>query len=255
MFYVKHRGWGIGKTARHLGYYHTTIGRWLRRYTQHGEEGLKDRSRIPRHIPGRTDDDVKELILSLREQTGYCHQHIRTILKRDFGIEIGETTVYRLLKKEGLVKKRKKRWKADYLSLPEIGAAGDLIQADVKILVNYSIPFKKAWFQYVFLDAHSRYLVSEVEREHNSHTAYQCFLKARKRLPIQEIILIQTDNGPVIRTISEQCLSRMEMERMSLAEVREEIRAYEEEYNHFKPNIALKGLTPAEVIQKGSLPV
>ena len=78
-----------------------TFYNWWNRYRRHGLEGLKPRARTP-HTVHRTPPETVEKILTLRRDKGWCPILIEGYLRRVESIEIGDTTIYRLLKQAGL---------------------------------------------------------------------------------------------------------------------------------------------------------
>jgi transposase InsO family protein len=60
--------------------------KWLKRYEQEGERGLKDRSKRPKHIHKQTDEEMATKVLEIREQTGWGGRKIARVLQ-DQGYE------------------------------------------------------------------------------------------------------------------------------------------------------------------------
>ena len=54
--------------CRRFGVSAPTAYKWLRRYRLHGEAGLTDLSRRPRHSPGRTPAEVERAVLEVRDR-------------------------------------------------------------------------------------------------------------------------------------------------------------------------------------------
>ena len=59
---------GVAQTCRHFGLSRKTFYKWRARYRTHGEAGLCDRPRVPRHSPHATPRLVISKILYLRER-------------------------------------------------------------------------------------------------------------------------------------------------------------------------------------------
>jgi transposase InsO family protein len=78
-----------------------TFYNWLNRYRLDGLEGLGPRPRIP-HTVHRTPPETVEKILALRREKGRCPILIEGYLRRVESIEIGHTTIHRLLRQAGL---------------------------------------------------------------------------------------------------------------------------------------------------------
>ena len=126
-----------------------TFYNWWNRYRQHGVEGLDARPRTP-HIIHRTPPQLREKILRLRQEKGWCPILIEGYLRRAESIEIGHTTIHRLLKQAGLNnplqtprrQRSYKRWQRKH--------PNSLWQCDLKVV--------GAKWLITILDDHSRYI-------------------------------------------------------------------------------------------------
>jgi putative transposase len=83
--------------------------KWINRFIQHGEEGLKDLSRTPLSSPTKTSEEIEQLITSIRIQyPTWGPKKIRAELKnecKDIIIPC-EATIGNILQKHGLSKTR-----------------------------------------------------------------------------------------------------------------------------------------------------
>src|SRR5260370_11168687 len=92
---------------------HETGYLWLRRYRQAGAAGLSEHSRAAHRHSNQTPEDLEQLVLELRQaHMRWGPGKLKWVLERD---EPGRTwpaasTIGALLKREGLVVARKKRW-------------------------------------------------------------------------------------------------------------------------------------------------
>jgi transposase len=78
-----------------------TFYNWWNRYRLGGLEALNPMPRIP-HTIHRTPPEAVEKILALRREKGWCPILIEGYLRRVESIQIGHTTIHRLLKQAGL---------------------------------------------------------------------------------------------------------------------------------------------------------
>ncbi len=64
---------GINKSAlcRRFGISRKTGLKWVRRYRETGDKGLIDQSRKPHHSPNKTNHEMEQHILTLRDDTGW----------------------------------------------------------------------------------------------------------------------------------------------------------------------------------------
>lgn len=66
----------LRETARKLGIARNTVGKWVRRYQQEGEQGLRDRPKCPKHSPRQTPADVEHKVLALHHERGWGRRRI-----------------------------------------------------------------------------------------------------------------------------------------------------------------------------------
>jgi transposase InsO family protein len=89
-----------------------TVYKWLNRYEQQGAHGLYERSRRPKYHPSQTDKSIIDMIITQKlKKTTHGPKKIIARLK-DLHPHIqwpASSTAGDILKKHGLVKKRKKR--------------------------------------------------------------------------------------------------------------------------------------------------
>ncbi|MEE9191932.1 MAG: helix-turn-helix domain-containing protein [Candidatus Aerophobetes bacterium] len=80
----------IRKTAKLWGTSRLVVRKWMRRYHQSGEKGLKDVSRRPKRCPWRTPLPIEEKVLTMRKEKGYGRRRIAWFLLREEKIEISQ---------------------------------------------------------------------------------------------------------------------------------------------------------------------
>ncbi len=147
----------VAKTCRYYGISRNAYYKWFRRYEEFGEEGLRDRSRRPHHMPQATHTEVVGKILYLRQSYHFGPQKISMYLKRYHEVEISTSGVWRILKRLGLNrlpasqrhKPHERRWKRYEKPLP-----GHRVQMDVKFvtpLASAKAP-KKRYYQFTAID-------------------------------------------------------------------------------------------------------
>jgi len=109
--------------------------RWKAIYERQGEEGLKHRKPIAKDHPRRVPEQVVERVLELRTKYHLGQQRIVWYLERYHGIRIGQSSVHRILIRNGL---RKLPAKAGRRALHTRRYAkrvpGHHIQMDVKVV-------------------------------------------------------------------------------------------------------------------------
>ena len=79
--------------------------KWLRRYQEVGSFAeLEEQSRRPQKSPGRIEEGIEKRVIQLRQATGWGAKKLQKVLQRDEGIQIGRTTVNRILARNGLLR-------------------------------------------------------------------------------------------------------------------------------------------------------
>lgn len=142
------RGFGI---SRKTGY------KWMRRYVEEGEAGLKDRSRRPKGSPSRSSREVEEAVVELRgKHPAWGGRKIHDRLKaRGMNWVPAASTVTGILRRQGLMdgeeSRRHKAWQRF-----EAEAPNDLWQMDFK--GHFQIAHGRC-HPLTILDDHSRYSI------------------------------------------------------------------------------------------------
>jgi transposase InsO family protein len=109
-----------------LGVSSKTVQKWLRRYEQHGPEGLRDRSSRPRRCPTATDEVVRIAVVALRRQR-------LTLVNIATQLGLSRATVARIAKRAGLNRLSHLQAAPVYRRY-ERAEAGELLHLDVKKL-------------------------------------------------------------------------------------------------------------------------
>ena len=261
---------------------------WLRRYRAAGVAGLVERSRAAQRHANQTPEEIERVVLELRQaHMRWGPRKLKHILERE---EPGRrwpaaSTIGALLKREGLVVARKKRWRTAPYTEPLAHAeeANRVWCADFK-----------GWFRtgdgeriepLTISDAHSRYLLRCQAVEKTDTARVQAIFEAAFRAyGMPEAI--RTDNGAPFASRALAGLSRLAVWWIKLGIVPERIAAghpeqngrhermhrtlkqeaaqppaanrrqqqqaldqFREQYNQVRPHEALQMRTPASVYQ------
>jgi putative transposase len=206
---------------------------WLRRYRQAGLEGLVELSRAAHRHHNQTPEDIEQMVVELRQaHMRWGPRKLKWILGRD---EPGRkwpaaSTIGAMLKREGLVVRRKKRLRTPPYTDP-------LAHADGPNRV-WCADFK-GWFRtgdgqrvdpLTISDAHSRYLLRCQAVEKTDTARVQAIFEAAFReygLPQA----IRTDNGPPFASRAVVGLSRLAVWWIKLGITPERIAAGHPEQN------------------------
>ncbi len=124
-------GMGIRAVARHLGYTHGAVRRWISRAKEAPTYGktIRTRSSRPHSHPRQLDDETVLAILRYREKYKRCAQVLHYLLERD-GYKVSLSSVKRTLKRHN--RSRYSKWKKwhSYPPRPLPGKPGILVQMD-----------------------------------------------------------------------------------------------------------------------------
>ena len=193
---------GIKPTARHFGIARNTVRDWLRRFETEGNKGLEDKRKGPNNIPHKTSKEEEKKVLEARNQAP-CYGARR--LKYFFNLNCSIGAIHRILKDNGLIKKRKKKYqkKNDLREYKAAYKSFTHLQMDLKHLrdmPNYWGQIKKfnlPSFQYTIRDVKSGMLFlgfSSELSELNARTMID-YVLTRLKAQMPDKIIVQTDNG------------------------------------------------------------
>jgi transposase InsO family protein len=211
---VREQGWAIAHAAKAQGVSRQCAHRWVKRFDEHGKDGLYDRSSRPHHCPRQTSPEVEERVLACRREERRGQDWI--------GPELGVSprTVSRILRRNGVPYLRE----CDPLTGEVIRASkttavryecdrpGELVHVDVKKVGK--IPDGGGWrahgrseqvrgrgigYEYVhsMVDDHCRLAYSEILPDEKGPTCAGFILRAAEYFAghgITQIERVITDN-------------------------------------------------------------
>ena len=169
-----------------------SLERWLAQCRKHGDWSLEPKSTEPKTQPNETPIWIKERVIEVRRKTKKCAKKIHWQLEKE-GIEIHERTIGKILKKENLVRKYRKK-KIVYKYIKSQRKPGELIEIDVKYVPGRVA--NKRYYQFTAIDTSSRWRYLEVyEEQTNYHSVL--FLREVIRRFEHPILAVKTDNGMI----------------------------------------------------------
>jgi transposase len=180
----------VSEACRYYGVPRSSYYYWHKRWVESDKKlvSLYDQPKTPHSHPATINGAKKELILRVRKDTGYGKLTLSCVLKRDYGMKISPFGINNVLKREGLLKKVKKKKRehklSDYIYYP-----GEKLQLDVK-------HWRRVAYQYDIIDCATRI---KYKRLYDNFTPEHTvdFLKRAERFfaPAFRIVTVQTDNG------------------------------------------------------------
>lgn len=126
---------GISAAAREFKTTRKTLRKWIVRYQALGATALLERSRRPQHSPKQISPALEVRIIRLRKKYPRWGAFR---LKDHFHIPCSSATVARVLKRQGLIRKRDRKWKQkkDLSELKALLKPFERVQVDVKHLYD-----------------------------------------------------------------------------------------------------------------------
>jgi len=207
-----------------------TLGKWHERWVFEGEQGLVDRSSRPAASPKQTPAEIEDRVEALRRERKVGPVQLMGLLA-DEGIELTDSTIYRVLVRRGISRLRDLDVGGEDLREPAIryewARPGDMVHVDVKKLGR--IPVGGGWRAhgrgsaqhraagraktrgaragYVYLhsavDDHSRLAYTEELADERGATAAAFWARAVRffrRHGIRKIRRVLSDNGSCYRS-------------------------------------------------------
>lgn len=121
---VVEQGWSVTAAAEAANVSRQTASKWVARYRELGQDGLRDRSTRPHRIPRRLPQAVVRKIERLRRQRLGSH-------RIGWMLQLARSTVYRILRRLGLERLSRLEPRPDPHRY-EWPAPGDLLHLDTK---------------------------------------------------------------------------------------------------------------------------
>lgn len=183
-----------------------SLKRWKKAYQLYGIEGLTPKSTRPKTQPNETPIRIKERVIDKRKETKLCAKKIHWKLAKE-GLEVPISTVAKILKDAGLVKKyRIKKIKYKHLKVERL--PGELVEIDVKHVPG---PIKgHKYQQYTAIDTASRWRHLEIFDEESTFHSIEFLKIVIAKFPGQ-IKAIKTDNHSTFTNYYVGCNKRSDM--------------------------------------------
>lgn len=192
---VRH-GESIRAVARHLGYDHTTVGRWVAKAPFDGRETIPTLRSKPKSHPKALAPEIVEAIVTERLAYKRCAEVIQaTLAKR--GLVVSLSSVKRTLKRQELVVPRKWKRYRPPVARPLAVAPGSLVQTDTIHFLDWKT--KKKFYLYTVIDLHTRMAHAAVHDRISQRLSYQTLLEAQALFGFS-FVTVQADNGPEFAT-------------------------------------------------------
>ena len=188
-------GWKVSEVAARLGVSRQSVHNWIARYEQGGLAGLADRSHRPASCPHQIDAELEAAICELRRlHPGWGPRRIEHQLAKTEPLVPSCSSIYRCLKRHGLIELRRRRKRRDEFHRSERERPMQLWQMDVMggVFLAGGSELKVV----TGIDDHSRYCVAAgLVRRATSKAVCEVLTEALSRYGIPDEIL--TEGGKV----------------------------------------------------------
>jgi transposase InsO family protein len=266
--------------ARHFGYSHSSVVRWVQRVQEdslHGNGGVPTRSSRPKSHPRALAPEIVQAIIDERLKHNRCAEVVHADLKEQ-GIQVSLSSVKRTLARHELLRKRSK-WARTRESLhrPEITNPGSLVQMDTVHFVDWSSG--ERFYIYTLVDLYSRWAYAEVHDKLSQAMSLGVALRAQGKASFH-FAMMQTDNGPEFqkyfhdmlaarkialrhsrvrqsndnahverfnRTLQDECVTGYPLRR-NVTQIR--LYEYLDYYNNGRRHMGIRMKRPAELVQR-----
>jgi transposase InsO family protein len=198
---VIEQGWSVTAAARAANVSRQTASKWVGRFRDEGEAGLRDRSTRPRRIHRRIAAEVVRAIERLRVNERMGPHRI------GWALGLAASTVYAVLRRLGLHRLKRLEPRPEVIRY-EWPAPGDLVHLDTKKLGRIDGVGKRfggpkrsrtlGWdFVHVAIDDHSRLAYAEQLPDEHGSTAAAFLERALGSFAAHGIAVtrVMTDNG------------------------------------------------------------
>ena len=190
------KGWGIRKVARHLGFTHSAVVKWMAKARRRGYGPIPTGRAKPKAHPRALPRSVVEAIITERIGRNRCAEHVYHALKNK-GIEVSLSSVKRTLDRCHLRKKRSP-WKRphDFTERPEATFCGALLELDT---IHLIAPDGSRIYVYTIIDLFSRWAYAEIVERIGAEASARFVKRAQRTAPFR-FLMVQTDHGSEFST-------------------------------------------------------
>jgi len=157
-------------------------------------------SRKPKTNPREYPENTIKLIIKIRKRTNRGAEHIWFMLKDQYAIHVSVTGIYKVLKRNGLIKERRHKRKANKTYEAPKYLPGEKVQIDLKYVrlvdeVAARLGKKYRWvYQYTALDVATGIKFKMIHESRDTRASIDFLTRVRLFFPFP-IKIIQTDNG------------------------------------------------------------
>lgn len=185
--WLYHEIGNAGTVCRRCGISRPTLRKWVHRYEEAGLDGLKSKTRKPKHSPNkRVTKQHEQWILGLRNKRKLGARRIQSELKRLHECTFSLSTIHKVLKGHN-VKPLKRNRRKEKVKRYQRPIPGDRVQLDTCKIAS-------GLYQYTAVDDCTRYRVLGLYKRRTAANTVLFLEKLLEEMPFP-IQRIQTDRG------------------------------------------------------------
>jgi putative transposase len=218
VFDALHGSWTMTELCLRYGVSRKTGYKWMARFEEGGWAALEDQPRIARNCPHRVSDEVRSLLLEVKERfPTWGARKVLQYVQRRYQVERWpvESTVQNLFARHGLVTHRRRRRRPAHPGKPRARAkqANDVWTADFK--GQFRLKNGELCYPLTVADLHSRYVLEcRALPSTKGAPVKQAFERLFKKVGMPKVIL--TDNGVPFASQAVEGLSELNVWWMKL---------------------------------------
>ena len=232
--------------------------------------------------PHTLSEELVQLVLDVRDQLKRCAEVVWYHVNKVLYISISLSSVRRILKRNGKMKKPKFHRNRQYKGIPrpEVLAPGDLVEIDTIHLFNPISKQKR--YIYTVIDLYTRMAYARAYKELKPLNSLNTVLEAEEYFGFK-FKVVQSDNGLEFakyfsdrlekrgirirhtrlgrpndnahierfnRTLQEECTGNYYLESEPLKKMDDKILSYIDFYNYHRIHLSISYRTPAEMLQR-----
>jgi transposase InsO family protein len=210
--------WTITDLCREFGISRVTGYKYIKQYEKYGIDGLKDKSKAPKNQPNAVSEKIIRLIIERRKRhkTWGARKILASLKRKYYGVKKWPcpATIGRILKKNGLIKYRKRNKKAvRTIPLSHVNGPNDVWCADFK--GHFTVGNNKRCDPLTITDAYSRFLLGcHIVKKTDTLNTKKVFTAIFREFGMPDAI--RTDNGSPFASKSIAGLSQLSVWWMKL---------------------------------------
>ena len=270
-YYLWKEGIPVNSIAKRCDVHRATVYRWIESFRIFGLERTVARYKKSKRVSKNgLSKATKELIVRVRKRHKHCcGQKLQYYLKRDYGVDVSLSSIYRVLKDRKLVRTRRRRNKVSRPNM-KVEWERQLIEVDTVDLGKV--------YAYTFIDVYTRQAQVIIEESLESQSGKQALMKAMSSYKYAHTI--QTDGGSEFkrefravvnrycfehrysrpyrkndqahiesfnRSLRQECVGRKHYQKEDINILQDKVDRYVEHYNNTRPHLGLNMQTPNQV--------